>query len=361
MDETIQKIVETENTDEKKTVYDLGRFFRYTTITFLGISLISTALFIVMIVNYRDELIKFFSIFEYKSIQNYAQLIIAEPGFGRFTEIVIIITTILLFFYLLASISQKGILIYESNEVEAKYFHALNLLLAFFNYIILIPYLLYLTIIVTRFTEAFIIFLFWIISAFIFVPLFKNFGKIMFNYSSLLALRPITIEKEFKIQISNSKILLTSGFNYFIDKKIKKIKMNNDEEKKLRNDFDYFIFIGKNWLILLVKKQRNLLFKAIMSLMLMSLFFGYILQFNLLSIIYFELNYFLWYFIISSFSNIPNGCVTIFLNDDTIFNDIFIIEDSEKGHILILNEFNVIRSISKSSIKFMESKTQTSE
>jgi len=81
----------------------------------------------------------------------------------------------------------------------------------------------------------------------------------------------------------------------------------------------------------------------------------YLMNFNLISIIYIELSLFVEYFIFCCVTHLPEGPVNIFLIDDkTVFRDAYIFEDSPKGHIFIVLNNDTRKKIMKTSILYLE-------
>jgi hypothetical protein len=216
------------------------------------------------------------------------------------------------YFYIFQSIKDKGVIFYEFEGIEGKYFITLPLVLAI-AIIVLIPFLFYLFI-NNRLLE-----------------LFTVFGVLIFGSTVVrnILLNYLSIVTDFD-KISEYRNLLLSSKIDFINEPITSIKL--------------FAISG-----------RNDLANAILALTFFFLIYSFYFKFSLLSIIYIEISLIIWYFTFCTVTKIPKGPVNIFLiGSQIIFNDVYIIEDSSKGYVSILIKDEKPKKIMTTSILFLE-------
>ncbi len=104
-------------------------------------------------------------------------------------------------------------------------------------------------------------------------------------------------------------------------------------------------------------QSRELLANMIVFLIILSSFyFIFFTDFNLVSILFIELSFFIAYFIFCSITHTIEGPVDIFLTDSqTVFRDAYIFEDSPyKGYLFVVLKNDIKRKIWKSSILYFE-------
>jgi len=265
-----------------------------------------------IIINYLSVVKDFFQFFEKTSeLQKFLITQITTLNLAGFT---LFFAILFAFFYLLAKISNEKIMIWESDDIHAKYFQTFLLVLSVFNYILLLPLIWFLWVSGGRFFELTSVIVFYLISISM-VFLFQQYGALLNNFTQLKKFRKTAIEYQ-----KTRLFLLKDGNTTLL----------------------YFI--------------RNLAYfsKLIIVLMFLTFLFGLILNFNLLTIFYFEMTFLFWYFIICSIAFIPIGTVNIFFNSGMILNDVFITEDSKDGYIITLESHNQHKKIMKSAVKFIE-------
>ena len=100
---------------------------------------------------------------------------------------------------------------------------------------------------------------------------------------------------------------------------------------------------------------RDLIASIIIFLILSSsLYFLFFTNFNLVSITFIEISFFIAYFIFCSVTHNLEGPVDIFLTDaQTVFREAYIFEDSPyKGYLFVTLKNNITKKIMKSSILY---------
>lgn len=213
-----------------------------------------------------------------------------------------------------------------------------------FNFVVAIPLILYLFIIKRVVPESLIIFASFFISIFVFVPLMETCKRIVHNYNLLSALNLSSVSHELKSMEEKMK-------NDFKGMLLKSINLKTLLQRVLEHVNVKAFMRGVIWYILL---NISHILKAIFTLTFLIAFLGLIWRFNILSIIYVELTLAVWYFIVSAISHLPKKEVNIRLNTGEILKEVYIIEDSPKGHILALTQENKVITIMKNSIVIME-------
>ncbi|MGA9142040.1 MAG: hypothetical protein WBZ29_17580 [Methanocella sp.] len=90
-------------------------------------------------------------------------------------------------------------------------------------------------------------------------------------------------------------------------------------------------------------------------------FIGYVLQFNVLSILYIELTLLGWYSLMCISLNIPGKKVDIILTNGHPFNNVYIIDDLSPEYLLVIDQKNVQIKIMKGSIMTIISPSQSDQ
>lgn len=254
-------------------------------------------------------------------ISNFYSVVANSFSHVILTDIAIIMAFILGILYLIISIESSGHMIFskERKDVNAQNATIAILIIAVFNAFFLLPFCWYLFFEVHHLGEG-IIDVFLFILSLLFVSLFSGFVKIMQNYFLL---------NEFCKNIRPNRIILP--FN--------------------RTD---------SLLILINNKTK---FRDIsIVLMIVAILLAYIWNVNLLSLGYTELILFFWMIIILML-NFPGGPikgpVNIILENNTVLNRVFIIEESENYIMTLHKEMtihneNVVKKIMTSSIVYIE-------
>ena len=154
----------------------------------------------------------------------------------------------------------------------------------------------------------------------VFIPLFSRAAKLLQDYKALSICNPYYSNEDIKEgSFHNKMILLKMIFGHTISKK--------DD-----------------------------ILKGMMSLTLLIPLLGVGLNFNALSVVYTGLTFITWYFILSAVMLLPFKKVNIHLKGGQILQSVYIIEDSRKGHLIVLTPEEQ-KSIMKESI----SKTEISK
>jgi hypothetical protein len=212
--------------------------------------------------------------------------------------------------YALTKIRDQGYLITELDGIEAKYFASFLLILAV-TLIFFLPFL-YFLIIKGRYFEFAVDLFVLLFNGIIGLALLKNYTKLIFNHTTV---------SEFKSSLKNVNLFES----------------------------------GKTFLTYFGLALRNQIANFMICLMIFSLFYCFIIQFSLISIMYIELSLFIEFFIFCSVTRIPDGPVNIFLKgSNTIFNDAYISEESNKGYVMIALRNNSTIKIMSSSILYLE-------
>ena len=316
----------------------LENLYNSLTLITLCISFLVISSFLILGIYHIDFILNFFTYFE--KIELIKEITMQKLEVFNLENIISISLGLFIYFYLFEYIKQKGIMTLIEDSKESKYFGFLFSLYGFFNFIIVIPLIVYLFVkkwylLDLPLLEFLVIMMFYLISKFIFNRFLESYRKIIFNYNSLLKLNPLSIRNEFKKKINSKYIYLT-----FIQK-------NKEEIQWLRE----FLM---NEIILYIFHNVSTLLKAIFTLTLFAAFFGIVWKFNILSIIYIELCLIVWYYILSAFSYIPSKTGNITLTDGKELKNVYIIENSPKGYYIILSEQNKILKIITSSVTCIE-------
>jgi|GEM_PF-4564767 len=268
---------------------------------FFGAALIvCIGFFSTVILIYNTQLsgaIAFFSYFE-NSQQLLSPLI---PQIPTFIGLPAFFAYILGFFSFFNYIRRKGAKVYDAEgNIETKYFDVLLSFFGMFNYLILIPLILYLVAIEQHFSEFIVLVGLLVLTKLLFIPLLSNAVKVVQNYKALSICNPYYGNEDIKEGLfRDAMILLRSFYGYTIS-------------------------------------QKDAILKGIMSLTLLVPLLAIGFNFNALSVVYIGLTFVIWYFIVSVVSLLPFKKVNIYLNDGQILKSVYIIEDSQKGHLIVL-------------------------
>ena len=317
---------------QRKKFTELNSVFGYLLILTIGIFLVLIILVYQFLNDYLNYAIAFFTYFEKApQIIQFFNNLINTPSWQSLTAVMVILVS---YIYLLNSIQKKGVMINDINEKETKTFNSIISVFGLFNFAILIPLILYLIFVNNQYFEAFVIIALYMVSKLVFLPLFGNCVKIVNNYSLLTSLEPSSIKNRY----DNLKKFDVSDF------------FNSDKREKFLDclrDVVIWYWFGNNSYFL----------KCLIVFAPLALFFSLIWNYNLLSILYVQMILIFWFFIISSISLLPKGTVNIRFLNGTAIKNVFIVEDSEKGYLLVLNSKNEYKKLMKSSIKLLESST----
>lgn len=308
-------------------------------------TLIIIALFFISIIficmYFIDFIIIVFKYFE-KSEQ-IIQFIMSLIGSLGLKGLAVLIMGLFSYFYFFEYIKNKGVKIPTEDEKEGKYFGFILSFYAIFNFILILPLILYLYIVKGVIFESCVILFFYIVTRLVFGNIIDIYNKILHDYNSLHKLNPSDISRELKS-------LKEKTWN-----KLKEIRSKPRELILSKRILGYInikaLRDGVIWYILL---KTSSMLKAIFTLIFLVAFFGIILEFNILSLIYIELTLIFWYFVLSAVSHLPNKVSNIALNTGEILKEVYIIEDSSKGHIFVLTPQNKLIKIMKNSIITVE-------
>jgi len=257
-------------------------------------------LFLIYVLNQWPIVQSFFMYFEAHSalstiLENSIISVLTNPNIQNIS---IVIAIGIAFFYLAQKIKEEGHIFFENEGIEGKYFKSLFIILGNIS-LILFPFLAFLFF-CQRFQEIVFVVVVIIFNFALSLKLLNDWGKITKNYENLANLKSSgNIVIQFRDNIANAMIFLIIVC------------------------FFYCFFL---------------------------------LQFNLISIIFIELSIFIGYFIFCCVTYNIEGPVNIFLVGSlTIFSDAYVFEDSfHKGHIFIILKNNIQKKIMKSSILYME-------
>jgi hypothetical protein len=341
----MDKVEKTQDPNQK--VFSFGK---YLSGFFLIIAGILIATFLILFFKFLDGIIIFFYSFE---VTFPGKLIFSLIRHASITDIAIIFAAFSAFFYMMQSISEKGYMIYDSEEIEVKYYKSLNLLLAILNYTILTPLVLFLILIIHRWPEAGILITLYLVSVFVAVPSFNKFSQVISDYSQLSQLSPIVFKKRYESLFK--QIESTSWISILWDRGRWRSFLSFFFVKGLwdKEGWENLLSFFGDSLILYIIVKRDYGYKALIVLLFLLPFLEFYFSFNLLSILYIELTLLSWYFTFCAISILPKGPVTIHLMGKDI-KFAYIIEDSEKGYISVISGTESWKRISKSSIRFLE-------
>jgi hypothetical protein len=226
-------------------------------------------------------------------------LIISMLNIPTVQSVIAIIAIGTAFFYLVQKIKDEGHIFYEDKGPEAKYFKSLFVINQNISYVLL-PFFIFLI-----------------------------------SRQNLL---------EFGV------LVVIIIFNHLIG-----MNVLSNWVKITRNYEDLAYFKSSNNLGRISIQYRDVIASGIIFAMIFtSLSFLFVLNFNLISIMYFEISLFIEYFIFCSVTYNIEGPLNIFLvGSSTIFNEAYIFENS-KAHIFVILKNNETKKIMKSAILYME-------
>lgn len=126
---------------------------------------------------------------------------------------------------------------------------------------------------------------------------------------------------------------------------------------KITQQYDDFVSFNSSNKKNIVFQSRDLIASIILFLILSSsLYFLFFTNFNLVSITFIEISFFIAYFIFCSVTHNQEGPVDVFLIDaQTVFREAYIFEDSPyKGYLYVILRNSIKKKIMKSSILYLE-------
>jgi len=230
------------------------------------------------------------------TLKNSIESIVISPNIPNIS---IFIAIVAVFSHLSQKIKVEGHVFFDNEGIEGKYFQSLFTTLNIISFIIV---------------PIFAFFLFYCQSYF---ELFFDIVLIIFNY------------------LISAKILTNWG--------------------KIVNNYDNLVNFKSSYNV--ASQFREVLANSIIFLIVISsLYLLFLANFNLISIIFIEISFFIAYFIFCSVTHNLEGPVDIFLIDcQTIFRDAYIFEDSPyKGHLFAVLKNDIKKKIIKSSILYIE-------
>ncbi|WP_292370815.1 hypothetical protein [Methanoregula sp. UBA64] len=323
----------------------------------------------------KQVLIDLFNIFENSShlLCIYYFKIIYLLYHPNFTEIAVFFGFVLAFCFLISSMEKQGHMVFESEDISGKYVQLVLFIVMVFNFVLILPYLFYLIIIVHRPVEAALILILYGMSL-LFVQIFSKYTKLMHNYNLLDEFCMEFLNKAASVQnVQNqNRNLMQIRKNVF--QQIQNLKSTQPPRELLENAHEIF---GEMKNSIEIEKKSNVISSSnarkdvlitfiwlkpflktvIFISMFLIIYVSYWLNFNLLSLVYIESIFITWMFIVLSIE-FPKGPVkgpnNIFLKSGYIFNRVFIIEESQKGHIMTLHKGNIVRKIMTDSISYIE-------
>jgi len=296
-----------------------------------------------LLTNYLDFIIALFGYFEKSElIFQFIISLISSFGLKELTTVVIVVFS---YFYFFEYIRKKGVMIFAEEGKESKYFSFLLSLYAIFNFIVVIPLVFYyLPFVKGAVFELLIILASYFVTKFIFVNLMDTCRKIVYDYNSLSDLSLLLISSEVKKIGERVK-------NDFEGVPHKSVNLKTLPHRILGYaNVKSWMCVGIRYIL----GNVSLILKAIFILTFLVPPFGLIWEFNVLSIVYIELTLMVWYFILSAVSYLPKKTANIKLNTGEVLKEVFIIEDSPKGHIFALTPQNKEIRIMKNSIDVIE-------
>jgi hypothetical protein len=282
-------------------------------------------LYYIFLITFWDLIIKVFNLFQNSTeiVLIYYSKIVYLFFHPVFTDIAILVAFGLGILYIILSIENYGHMIFshEGKDVHSQNGLIAIFILALFNGFFLVPYCWFLFSVAHRLPEALFVLVLAIIST-LFVFLFSDFAKMMQNYEKL---------NEFCKEIKPNQLIIWPSS---------------------RTECLLVLIINKS-------KYRD----VSVLLMIVSVFLAYRWNLNLLTLGYMELILFFCMCIILmlSFPLGPiKGPVNILLTNGEMLSTVFIIEESEKGYILVMHKDmtqyneNIIKKVMTSSIVYIE-------
>lgn len=290
---------------------NISQFFQYFNVSIIIVSLTCFLIAIDLLYNYNwiFYLYQFFNYFQLSG--NLHESIISfmngngSLDFSIFIPLFSVVSILIIYFSLFTYLKTKTIYVFEEDKVQSTYVNfGYNLIHVLTN--LLIPFfVLYLLIGKNDLFQTIIVFDAYFLTGLCFVPLVISFVKIISTYSELSKF----YEKSLKLEI---KIFMF-----------------------LKTHFDGFLSI-------------------IFFLTFIFTFFAILNQFSIFSIIYILLCLIMWYHVLSIVVHTSPIFGNIRLINGELLENVFIIEDSQKEFIVILNSDNLMKKIYKTSILYVE-------
>ncbi len=294
-------------------------------------------------ISYRDIIIDFLSFFEQADVIK----VYLKTQYDSFSleNIASITAGLFLYFYFFEYIKKSNIYSFLDSTKESKYFQFLFSLFAFFNYTLVIFIVLYLIFVKKSYLETFVLVSLWIITKYIFIDLLLIYKNILFNYNSL--------------------IQFNSKQKYYTNLKIRKACQDIINDGGINFELKDFITKNKNqisdytmkFIISFVFSRKNLLLKSVLFISIFTGILTIVFEFNILSIIYLQLHFILWYFVLSATFGVPTTLQNIHLINGENISNVYIVEKSPSGHTITLDSQNRTKKVMNSSILFIENKT----
>jgi hypothetical protein len=316
---------------------NISCFHKYKRRTSLIISFIFFVITVYFFYSHYQVIISFFEFFEKsKIIEQIVQDKLKTEL--KLQDFITFLIGIFIYFYFFRYLEKRGVKADVDDAKEGKYFSFLLCFLRIFNFILFIPFLLYLSCIKYAWIEIFCILASYIIGRFVFLSLLQTYAVLISNYYSL--------DKWYRIDKAHKLKLLSfykeAKLSLLFDKKI----MTNSN----KFDFNDFITTVKWFMILDIKSEM----KYIFVISTLTIIIGIIAEFNLISIIYLFLNFVLWYSILSVFLYIPKKAKTITLTTGKKINYVYVVEESKNGYVLTLDSQNKLTKIMSALIETIE-------
>ena len=326
--------------DVEKQEVDIATFNKYLSNITLITALLFVISFLVLIIEYFNAIIAFFEYFE--GAESIKRFIIGEfTNKFELTQTATVVIILYGYFSFFGYIKKRRMATSEYGVREGKYYNFIQDFFANFNFVILFPLLFYLFVIKLAVFELLTIIVSYIIGKILFIRLIKLHNKIILDYNLLSSLDISSVVDNISDMVKNAK----SDLKNFSITKIKNGEFHFNKEKYQ----SYFKSLQKGtiWYFL---NQIPIILKSIFGLTFITAFFGLIFEFNVLSIIYLELNLVMWYSIVSAVSYLPKKTVSITLNTGKIIEDVYILDDSPKEYIRALTPENEMVKIMTGSV-----------
>ncbi|WP_407347395.1 hypothetical protein V7O61_11210 [Methanolobus sp. WCC1] len=269
----------------------------------------------------------------------------------QFQEVLPLILGGFIYFYLFEFIKNKNIYSFIQENQESKYFSFLLSLFGLFNFAVFPIFLVYLVFSKIAYLEAASLIALYLCIRFFFVNALKEYPKILFNYYSLVKFSSFSLTSSNKqkyqaaVDLQKEKLIIS-----FKSLNIDKIDECVNEFKESEEIYLFFIYEA----IVKIIHKKTLILRAVFFLSLISIFYCVILDFSLLSTFYVQFSFMYVYFVLSSVLNLPRKVNSIQLLNGNEFYNVYIVEDSPKGHIITLDSTNSTKKILKSSILYIE-------
>jgi len=313
------------------------RLHRYKYVLSLIISVVFFVITIYFFYYHYPVVISFFEFFEKsKTIEQIIQdKMKDELKLQDFTTFLVLV---FIYFYFFRYIEKKGIMADVDEAKEGKYFSFLLCFLRIFNFILLIPLLLYLSYLKHAWIEIFFILTSYIIGRFVFLNLLQSYTILISNY--YLLDKWYRINKTYKLKLLSFYKEAKSTLQF--DRNIMA-----DSNKSTFNEIITTII----WFLILDIKSEM---KYIFVISILTIIIGIIAEFNLISVTYLFLNFILWYAFLSIFLSIPKKAKTITLTTGKKINYVYVVEESKNGYVLTLDSQNKLTKIMSALIETIE-------